>query len=136
MRVLGLDGRTHTWDLRGYADVSERECSSLHLRARLLLQKLFPTDLRCEEVPIPGTSLFADFVLPTRKLMVESQGKQHYEESGLFHRTTLDFWRGRQRDARKVEWCRINTWSLACLPYDESDDEWAARILGAAPETG
>lgn len=133
MNVTGLDGRTYPWRLAGHIPLGDdsRPRSGLHLRARLLLAKLFPADARLEEVPLPGTGgLSGDFYLPARRVMVEVQGQQHTEFTPHFHETRLDFIGGQRRDRRKVSWCEQNGITLVEFPFDERDDQWAGRILG------
>lgn len=133
MKVKGLDGRVHNWDLRGHVPdgSDDRPRSTLHLRARLLLATLFPLDIRSEEVELPGThGLRADFVLPSRRMIVEANGPQHYEEVGFFHEHRTDFWRGQSRDRNKLDWCLLNGWRYVELPHNRSDAEWAEIILG------
>jgi hypothetical protein len=131
MKVLGLDGRTHNWDLTGRQPLkSEEDGSGLHERCRLLLARLFPADRRLEELPLPGTNnLRADFYLPGRRLMPEAHGRQHYVFCLHFHKTRLGFLKHQDRDRKKKEWCGLNGIYYCELPYRESDDEWAARLL-------
>jgi very-short-patch-repair endonuclease len=131
VRVVGIDGRSYTWDLRGRMPTADddRSRSNLHLRARALLSQLFPLDIRAEEVPIPGTQgLTADFVLPSRLLIVEVQGQQHYKHITHFHEFPVDYWAARARDQRKVEWCELNGWRCICLPHFCTDHEWVGLL--------
>ena len=127
MKVLGLDGRTHTWTLK---DGAVDNPSSGHLRARAFLAKLFPVELRLEEVILPGSNnLRADFVIPQKRLLVEVHGRQHFERVGHFQPTTGHFWQGVYRDRRKREWAELNEWTYIALPDDASENEWADLIL-------
>jgi hypothetical protein len=79
---------------------------------------------------LPGTNnLRADFYLPARKLMPEVHGRQHYVFCLHFHKTRLGFLKHQDRDRKKKEWCGLNGISYCELPYHESDDGWAARLL-------
>lgn len=141
MKVKGLDGQAYNMKLAGRSplesDISGR--SKYHVRARLLLKKLFPLEQRLEEVPLPGSGgLTADFFLPNRRLLVETHGQQHYEPVGFFQKTPLDFFHGQKRDRRKAQWADLNNITYVELPFDESDDEWVDRIQGGTggPGTG
>lgn len=132
MRVKGLDGKEYPWRLAGHTvlDSDVRERSRGHLRCRKLLEKLYPFDLRLEEVHLPGSGkLAADFVIPSRRLIVEVHGKQHYAYSTFLHGDRLSFYRSRERDGRKREWAELNNFRYVELPDTDTDDEWAQAIL-------
>lgn len=131
MRVTGLDGREYVWGLAGHVPLGSEEAgSSYHCRCRELLKQLFPLDQRLEEVPLPGSGgLTADFFLPSRRVIIEVNGPQHYEFSLHFHKTRLGFLRAKANDARKREWAELNGITMVELRYDESDSEWAEQIL-------
>lgn len=133
MKVVGIDGRTYTWNV--LKDHKRKNPSSLHLRARNLLKKMFPMTAVQEELILPGTgfnSLTCDFFLPTYLLMVEVQGEQHSKYTPHFHGAgTVGNWnfaRAKKRDRMKEEWCSINDIDLVQLPFNESDEEWRERI--------
>lgn len=131
MRVLGLDGRSHPWDLRhrtvGLIDPVER--SGPHLAVRACLKRLFPTEPVLEEVPLPGsTGLTLDFFLPVRRTAVEAHGRQHREYVPFFHGTRVGFRRSLERDARKREWCELNRLRLVVLWWD-GEDGWDRLLL-------
>lgn len=129
MRVVGLDGRTYPWPPPGRG--RRADCSGPHLRARLLLEALFPSERRLEEVPLPGTGgLAADFYLPCRRTLVEVQGEQHASYVPFFHGGADGFLRSLSRDHRKRQWAELNNLRLVELPHDGTDDDWAAALLG------
>ena len=133
MKVKGLDGQVHQWQLSNYFK-ERNNASSYHTKAREVLRKEFPTQVILEEVPIPGLgrALFADFFIPHRKMMVEVQGQQHYEQIGHFHGTDLlgklTFARAQKRDSRKKEWCELNGITLIELSYEEDVSVWRNKI--------
>ncbi len=134
MKVVGLDGRNYNWPLHNRSPLGSDPTrrSSGHLRARALLEALFPSDRRLEEVPLPGTGgLRADFVLPGRRLVAEVQGRQHGAYVPHFHRTEVGFLGSLGRDRRKAQWCELNDLTLVELDDDESDEQWRERILDA-----
>jgi len=132
VKVIDLNGKIHTWNLKGYQVSKDdtRPRSDLHLKCRELLNELFPLDIVCEEVPLLGEQLFLDFFLPSRKFGIEVQGNQHTEYVPFFHKTKDNFYKSVKRDKRKEQWCLNNNIKLVILNYDESESEWRAKILG------
>jgi len=133
MKVKSLDGREHTLDLTEkfvYQD-DRRPRSDLHVRCRALLQSVFPSWRVYEEVNIPGEQLFIDFFIPRRKIAIEVQGEQHFKFVPHFHANRMEFMHSQARDRRKARWCSENGIALVCLPFNETDDEWRARINDA-----
>ena len=135
MKVVGLDGRTHAWSLTGRVPRGDdpRPRSAGHRRARALLGRLFPFDNVLEEVHLPGcpADLYADFVLPKKRLVVEVQGRQHRAYVPHFHGSPAGFRAQRARDLMKAEWCRLNTLWLATLDDDRDDDDWERAVRAA-----
>lgn len=129
MKLKGTNGREYALALEDYPP--REECSSLHRRARALLKEFFPAEAVLEEVPLPGcsTRLFADFFVPSRKLVVEVQGEQHYHFVFRFHDDRSGFERSKARDAEKRRWCEYNNFRLVELSYKHTDQEWAELIL-------
>jgi hypothetical protein len=128
---VDLEGKKHKINLTKYGTQYNNK-SGLHLAARELLSDIFPFDKVYEEVAIPVNfkqTLFADFFIFTRRLMVEINGKQHYEHTTFFHKTKKEFMLAQARDANKIEWCRINNIRLAILAYNNKDD-WENLIRG------
>jgi hypothetical protein len=126
-----LDGRRNKINLTKYITKYNNK-SGLHLRARELIHNIFPFDPTGEEVPIQVTrsqTLYADFFIPSRKLMIECHGQQHYEHTAFFHKTKKEFNLAKARDNNKAEWCRINNIRLVVLPYDD-EDNWENLIRG------
>lgn len=125
MDVIDLDGNTQKWSLTGYiAKGSLGNKSSLHINARALIKKLFPTFQILEEVPIPlrkSETLYLDFYLPLSRICIEVHGQQHYEFSAFFHGNKMNFLKHQKRDRDKKEWCSLNGIKLLELPYDEQD---------------
>tara|TARA_R110000824_G_scaffold9415_4_gene42138 strand:+ start:30814 stop:31218 length:405 start_codon:yes stop_codon:yes gene_type:complete len=131
MKVNGLDGKKYAFPPSGYMpdNDDQRQRSSLHLRTRKILRRLYPTNRVLEEVPLPGTGgLFADFYLPEQKIVVECNGEQHYKFNAHFHGNRLNFMRAQANDRKKREWCEINNIDFIELPYNEDDNEWEHRI--------
>lgn len=131
VKVVDLSGKQHTLNLKGYTvDINDtRPRSAPHLKCRALLKKLFPLDQVLEEVPIPNEQLFMDFLLPSRKMVIEVQGSQHEVYVPFFHKTKPKFYAAQNRDRRKSQWCAINNLKLVELPENQTEAEWTTLIL-------
>lgn len=62
-----------------------------------------------EEFPIPDERLWLDFYMPHHNLAFEYQGEQHDEFNKFFHGDKKGFVKAQERDARKRQWCELNT---------------------------
>lgn len=138
MKAIGFDGRTRNWNVSKYvvAKDDSRRRSALHIRSRETLQNLFPYDTILEEVPLPGSNkpsrrstLYADFFIPQRRLVVEAHGKQHYEYVSHFHSTKAHYYKSKGRDKDKIRWCEINSIDIVIFKYSDTDEQWKQSIL-------
>lgn len=131
MNIVGLDGRDYKWNLSMYANNQRARASAGHKKARELLVELFPFDPVLEELTLPGTrpKMYADFFIAAQMLMVEVQGRQHYEFVPFFHKTKLNYFKALKRDRLKKEWCQKNEITLIDLNDEESVDEWRTQII-------
>ena len=126
MQVIDLDGNSSYWTLKGgisHGQVSRK--SDLHLEARSLIHKYYPTLQVLEEIPIyirKAETLYLDFYLPLIKKCIEVHGRQHYEFVRFYHNTALGFIKHKKRDQDKKEWCAANHISYIELPYDNIDN--------------
>jgi len=130
VKILGLDGKVKKLSLHG-SRVSSNDArirSTYHLAARQLIKELF-SDFVGEEVFIPGEGFYFDFFLPTRRMVVEVHGEQHYKFTPFFHKTKLDFVKQKKTDKLKGEFCRLNGFTYIELPYTETIEQWTARLL-------
>lgn len=132
MKILGLDGREYNLKLTNRV---RAKCSSGHELARQILKELFPSYIIYEEVTLPGSKgqiqthpLYADFLIPNIRILVEVHGEQHYTYSSHFHKDKLDFIRAQKRDQNKIEWCKINNFSHIAL-RDNDRTNWREQII-------
>lgn len=137
MKIIGLDNKNYNWNLSNHVPLgSEEHGSQYHTRCRELLQKLFPLGQRLEEIYLPGSgSLYADFFLPSRMLVVEVHGQQHYEHIPFFHKTKLDFIRALGRDSAKESWCGRNNIRYVALKWSDTDEYWTKQIFDFGTKT-
>ena len=128
MKTTGLDGQEYKIKLVKRA-INDNNKSKGHLECRRILKKLYPYDNTFEEITIyPG--LIVDFILPLRRLIVECQGSQHYEMTPFFHGNYIKFNGQKARDIAKVDWAKMNNFTLVALD-DKNRDDWEQQILGA-----
>tara|TARA_R110000824_G_scaffold253325_1_gene442223 strand:+ start:1964 stop:2284 length:321 start_codon:yes stop_codon:yes gene_type:complete len=105
------------------------------MKAKKLLDKIFPYDRILEEVSLAGTrtnrrrgTLRADFFIPNRRMLVEVHGEQHFKFNTFFFKDKLSFYKAKARDSEKREWCDINDIQLIEFNYNEDVDEWRRKI--------
>tara|TARA_B100001113_G_scaffold162334_1_gene132858 strand:+ start:501 stop:917 length:417 start_codon:yes stop_codon:yes gene_type:complete len=134
MNIVGLDDKNYNWNPAANQSDSQAR-SSLHVKARELLNELYPHDRILEEISLPGTksmhrksTLRADLFVPNRNLIVEVHGEQHYKFNSFFFKNKLSFYKAKARDSDKREWCRINSITLVEFNYNEDVDEWRRKI--------
>lgn len=134
MNIIGLDGKKYNWNpSANQADSNNR--STLHIKAKNLLNELFPHDRVFEEVSLPGSktdhrksTLRADFFIPNRNLLIEVHGEQHHKFNSFFFKNKMAFYKAKARDMEKREWCDMNSIKLVELNYNEDIDEWRRKI--------
>ena len=135
--VTGLDGKEYRLKLpkiRGVVKDS-RPRSKLHISVRRVLRELYPYDTIHEEITLAGSKtptrksvLYADFFLPSRDLMIEAHGKQHFEFVPHYHKNKTGFYKSKARDRDKSEWCEVNNIDLLIFRHDETEEDWRSKI--------
>lgn len=132
MILKDLQGNSYKLQLTGiYNQTNNSVKSSLHLKARELLQSIYSGVPILEEVPIqirPKEMYYLDFFLPLLNLGIEIQGEQHYNKNAMFHKSQSDFLKQQKRDAEKRLWAEINGFDLIELKFDEQD-KWQEQLL-------
>lgn len=131
MQIKDLEGNSYIWNLTGHMAYGKTK-SEPHLKARALLNEIYPTLQILEEVPMnlkKGVTLYMDFYLPLKKTCVEVHGEQHYKFVSFYHGNMLNFLKAQKRDREKEEWCSINDIKYIELPHNEDIDQWKKRII-------
>ena len=132
MKYIDLDNIEHKLNLGKHLEQNTNK-SSLHIRTRNLLKKLFPLFDIFEECPIKVTkkqTLYLDFLIPELNMIVEPCGKQHYERISFFQ-TKIQFIQGQKRDRNKQVWACKNRLTLVELRFDETEEQWKEKLLKA-----
>ena len=60
-----------------------------------------------------------DFYLPAYNVLIEVDGKQHFEQVAKFQRTRAEFLKQQENDRRKNSYCLANNITLLRIPYWE-----------------
>ena len=131
MKVKDLNGRISHWKTTGCHTQNDNK-SSLHLKAREKIIRIFPNIIILEEVPIriyAHKILFLDFYLPIYKKAIEVHGKQHFVFNPHFFPSRFEFKKQQLNDALKKEWCAANEIIYIELKFDE-EDQWTTQIKG------
>lgn len=126
MKTIGNDGRIYIIDpSKNSVNEDSFTKSELHKKAKKIIKKCFPYSSIYEEVVllgcngIGGKPLRADFLIPDMKVIIEVNGRQHYEYSKYFHGSKASFDLYKKNDEIKTEWANVNSISCITLPYDE-----------------
>lgn len=127
MKFLNINGQEYSISVEQYR--KERAVSKPAREARSLLRQLFPCDQILEEVPIKTgrQTLYIDFFLPARQLVVEVNGEQHRTFNNFHYTDKHQFLKAKLNDKNKKEWCLINKLDLVVLD-DNRQDEWESLI--------
>ena len=126
MKVKTKRGREVTWVFAAHSVRKDatRPRSKPHVRARNLLSRIYPIDTLYEEVPLPESRLRLDFLLPRLRLVVEVQGRQHFEYVPFMHKSRSNFLAALKRDHEKVEFCERNGLTLITWKDTDNDEVW------------
>lgn len=66
-----------------------------------------------------GSLLEFDVAVPSKRILIEYNGEQHYEFISIFHRTKTRFIEQQRRDKRKARLAKKNNYTLVVFKFDE-----------------
>ena len=66
-----------------------------------------------------GTRLYFDFLIKEYNILIEVQGRQHYEFIPHFHEDRNDFLESKKRDNLKREYCQKKDFTLVEIRFDD-----------------
>ena len=112
MEILLLNGDTAKINLKKYQLKETYQKSKFQTRIGEQLKEEYPLDNIYSEVYIPVEKFYLDFFIPSRSIVIESNGRQHNEHIKFFHKTKIDFHKQQDTDRRKREWCKLNNFLL------------------------
>lgn len=81
--------------------------------------------------PESNSKLRFDYYCIDHNLMIEFDGKQHYERVEYFHPTELDFKKQQYYDEVKNEWCVSNGFKLLRISYETSYELMKRALVDA-----
>lgn len=136
MKTFGNDGKVYIINLeKNSVNEDCEKKSSLHKDAKNLIKKCLPYCTIYEEVILTGCNgvggrpLRVDFLIPDIRVIIEVNGKQHYEHVKHFHKSKSNFDIYKKNDEIKTNWAEINNITLIELPYNEKKN-WEKIING------
>jgi hypothetical protein len=125
MKFYDTNGREHKIDIRPSRwpkkDIGEGR-GKFQSEVGNIIEETFPGHYILEEFPCLGERLFLDFFLPSKKLAVEVQGRQHHEFNPFFHKDKKAFATQQANDKRKEQWCEINNIVLIKIDCGEKKE--------------
>lgn len=110
MEVKLTNGEVVWINLKKY--IENKNKSNFQSQIREELKTQYPNDIIFEEVFIPIERFYLDLFIPTLKLVIEVNGKQHKQRIKFFHRNISDFNKQKETDERKRNWCKLNNFRL------------------------
>ena len=90
------------------------------------LEKLIYDLLTKAKIPFQQEKIFKDcyngfyrfdFYLPTKNVIIEINGAQHYELVKQFYKSRSEFTKAQERDRRKISYCLAHDIKLYIIPY-------------------
>lgn len=63
-----------------------------------------------------------DFYLPEQGILIECQGRQHYEFTSFFYKSRSEATRAQERDRKKCNFALAKSLKLYCIPYWEIEN--------------
>lgn len=76
-----------------------------------------------------------DFYIPSKNMLIEVHGIQHYKLNRMFHKSFENFQDRVIVDNIKLNWAKFNGYTYIALPYDSVDENMINRILNTKFET-
>ena len=75
---------------------------------------------------IENLNVYVDFMIGD--IIIEYNGKQHYEYTPFFHKSKLDFLKQQYRDNKLREYCKLNNIKLVEIKYDQNLEEEVQKL--------
>ena len=60
-----------------------------------------------------------DFYIPSKQILIEVQGEQHYKQISRYQKDRKDFLQQQERDRKKISYALSHDMTLYCIPYWE-----------------
>ena len=102
--------------------------SAPQFATKFFFKKYWITDLVCEEFKVPGTRLRIDLINFTKKIVVETSGRQHEKFVEFFHGNRAGFLKSIKRDFTKIKWAESNGFVFMEI-YDSETKNLSADFI-------
>lgn len=130
-----LSPQGHEWETVWYHFAYQDNCNcpqdvKRSIGERMVSSLLKGNDIDFEEqrkVVIKGKTLFFDFYLPEHNIVIEYNGRQHYEDTGGYYKGKLA--ELQERDQLKREWCSANGVTFIEIDYRADNVEKIAKHI-------
>jgi hypothetical protein len=128
MKFKNLYGRYVNKNITPYLADWNKPCKS---KAQTNVKKFFEaywaSHIVCEEFPVLGSRMRCDLVNLTKKIAVETHGRQHDKFVPFFHKNRTAFKKAFKRDLQKYNWLEENGFKIIEI-FDheiiELTEEW------------
>lgn len=126
MTFLDLKGRKKTLKkaTKYLIDWNKKTRSKFQDTTKLFLRDYWYGDFCLEEMPLVGSRMTFDLYNASKRIAIETSGKQHLEFVKHFHGNRLQFAEQIKRDLMKVEFCELNNITLVEIyPKDQLSEK-------------
>ena len=100
--------------------------SKLHKQVFELLRERFPGYTIAQEYPFEVYDenekkhvLFFDLMIKELDIVIECQGRQHFESNNHFHSEEGSLEKARKNDVLKKKWCEMNDFTMVEIRYND-----------------
>lgn len=130
-----LSPQGNEWETVWYHFAYQENCNCPLDVKRSIGERMVSALLKANNIPfkeqrkvvVDGRTLFFDFYLPEGNIYIEYNGKQHYEDTGGYHKGKLQ--ELKERDQLKVVWCEQAGATLVTIPYTSETIDAIADVL-------
>lgn len=127
MKMIDVNGKMVNADIRpSKYPLKPKSRSSLQGKTQEFLVEKYPAEVILEDFTLPGSRLSVDFLIWSRGIAVEVQGRQHTEHNDFFHGSheNKNFFKQVNRDLRKLNWCESNGLELIEIFTEKDLENW------------
>lgn len=131
MKFKNIYGREVSKSITPYLVKWDHQRGSVpQLNVKKFFEPYWSGHVVCEEFLVPGSRLRCDLLNFTRKIAVETHGRQHEQFVKHFHKTRSGFTRAFTRDLIKYKWLEANGFQvIEIFDYEIKDlsEEWVLK---------
>jgi len=102
--------------------------SAPQFATKQFFKKYWIADVVCEEFKIPGSKLRIDLINFTKKIAIETSGRQHEKFVKFFHKNRVGFLKSIKRDFEKINWIESNGFVFLEI-YDFETKDLSAELM-------